>query len=271
MTARAAIPQRASPSALLSDVWYTLVYYPPVDRARVEAERRAVWENALSAAGLGPGELSRAVDRVELEAHREELRGRTPPLARRIRRVARSLRISLDVRRMVRDFDAIGRRCPPRAVPGALAALRDLRARGYRLGLVSNVVFESAAGARRMLRHRGLRDRVDAVVLSADDGVAKPDPRPFLRCLKRLGVPAANAWYIGDMPNDVVGARAAGLRPIRFVGPASIGPRRLAVPRARARPDFDLRRWSELPGRLERAGATRRARVPASSRRSAHG
>ena len=44
---------------------------------------------------------------------------------------------------------------------------------------------------------------------------AKPDPAPFLLCLERLGVPAADAVYVGDdWRIDVCGARAAGIQPI---------------------------------------------------------
>ena len=43
----------------------------------------------------------------------------------------------------------------------------------------------------------------------------KPDPRIFQLALDAMGIAAADAWYVGDMPGiDVVGARAAGLFPV---------------------------------------------------------
>jgi putative hydrolase of the HAD superfamily len=54
---------------------------------------------------------------------------------------------------------------------------------------------------------------LDAVVLPADAGAAKPDARIFLLALARLGVTAREAVYVGDDPHDDhAGAAAAGLR-----------------------------------------------------------
>ena len=42
----------------------------------------------------------------------------------------------------------------------------------------------------------------------------KPDPRIFYLALEAMDIASEDAWYVGDMPRiDVVGARAAGLRP----------------------------------------------------------
>ena len=50
---------------------------------------------------------------------------------------------------------------------------------------------------------------------SAEVGVEKPDPRIFLAAANRLGLPAACCAYVGDLYEiDILGARAAGFRPI---------------------------------------------------------
>jgi putative hydrolase of the HAD superfamily len=60
----------------------------------------------------------------------------------------------------------------------------------------------------------GLGVEVECVIDSGAVGVMKPDPRIFRLALDAMGVDAADAWYVGDMPGiDVVGARRAGLRP----------------------------------------------------------
>ena len=60
----------------------------------------------------------------------------------------------------------------------------------------------------------GLGVEVECVIDSSAVGVTKPDPRIFEIALDAMGVAAADAWYVGDMPGiDVVGARNAGLRP----------------------------------------------------------
>jgi putative hydrolase of the HAD superfamily len=55
---------------------------------------------------------------------------------------------------------------------------------------------------------------VECVIDSGAVGVMKPDPRIFRLALDAMGITAADAWYVGDMPGiDVIGARAAGLHP----------------------------------------------------------
>jgi HAD superfamily hydrolase (TIGR01509 family) len=159
----------------------------------------------------------------------------------------------LDASGLAKEFDRIVHERPPRVAPGARAALRDVRELGCRVGIVSNVVFETAAGARRVLDRLHLSTLCDAIVLSADDGVAKPDPRPFLRCLRQLGVAPSAAWYVGDMPTDVTGARAAGLRPIHFVGLRRFGPGSSSWV-SQAPSASVLRDWSDLPGLLFGSG-----------------
>jgi putative hydrolase of the HAD superfamily len=90
-------------------------------------------------------------------------------------------------------------------VPDALARLRSL---GLELAVVGN-------WDRRLPEHLerlGIAPFFSAVVSSADAGAAKPDPRPFLLALERLGIPPQRALHVGDSPADEEGARAAGLR-----------------------------------------------------------
>jgi HAD superfamily hydrolase (TIGR01509 family) len=66
-----------------------------------------------------------------------------------------------------------------------------------------------------VLEALGLAPLLDVVVLPADAGAAKPDPRIFQLALARLGVAAAEALYVGDdAEDDVAGATAAGLRAV---------------------------------------------------------
>jgi putative hydrolase of the HAD superfamily len=90
-------------------------------------------------------------------------------------------------------------------------ALRALRARGMTLVIVSNWDCSLAD----WLGPAGLLELVDAVVTSAEVGVAKPDPEVFHRALALAGVGPEAAVHVGDSPdNDVAGARAAGVRPV---------------------------------------------------------
>jgi len=232
------------PAALLTDVWFTLVYYPTADRERIESARRRTWLRALTRAGISRVRAREVVWRVEQEVRAFERIGRTPSLATRIRTLAKAEGVSLPSGRMVAAFDRLVEDDPPRVAPGARTALRALRSQGFRLGVVSNVTLESGGGARRLLDLLRLRPLFDTVVLSTDRGYAKPDPRLFLRALRRLGVEPSRAWYVGDLPTDVEGATAAGMHPIRFVGLERYAP---TVPTRWPTPAPVLRRWSDLP------------------------
>ena len=94
-------------------------------------------------------------------------------------------------------------------VPGVLAALRE---RGSALVVVSNW----DVSLHDVLAQTGLRELVDAVVTSAELGVAKPDPAIFAHALELAGgVPPEDALHAGDdLAADVDGARAAGIEPL---------------------------------------------------------
>jgi putative hydrolase of the HAD superfamily len=100
-----------------------------------------------------------------------------------------------------------------RAVDGAVALLPRVRARA-KLGIVSNNLLEEQ---QQKLRDCGLTPHVDALVVSETAGVSKPDPRIFRIALAELDVRVEDAVMVGDSWSaDVMGARAAGMRPIWF-------------------------------------------------------
>jgi putative hydrolase of the HAD superfamily len=109
------------------------------------------------------------------------------------------------------NFD---RHCKPD--PDARSTLDELRRRGLKLGVITN-------GPSEMQRHKlallGLEHEFDAVVVSGEEGVRKPDEEIFRRALARCGVAAHEALFVGDHPvADIAGAHGAGLRAIwRFV------------------------------------------------------
>jgi putative hydrolase of the HAD superfamily len=87
-------------------------------------------------------------------------------------------------------------------------ALTALRARGLRLGVVSNWSDRLPA----LLEGLGLLSSFDTVAVSALEGASKPDAALFGAALRRLDTPAAAALHVGDqVRNDLLGARAAGL------------------------------------------------------------
>ena len=89
--------------------------------------------------------------------------------------------------------------------------LADLRARGVRLGVISN--FEPWLD--ELLDRLGLRDVFDVRVISGNEGVEKPDPAIFRLALERAGPPPEEAAHVGDMPTlDVDPSASVGMFPV---------------------------------------------------------
>ena len=95
-------------------------------------------------------------------------------------------------------------------------ALRRLHRAGLALGVVTSGSRDRVA---REIQALGFRELFGVVVSSEDVEKRKPDPEPIVRGLTALGVPAAEAAYVGDSPEDVEMARAAGVYVIGVPGP----------------------------------------------------
>lgn len=88
-------------------------------------------------------------------------------------------------------------------------ALRELKGRGLKLGVISN--FDSRLYD--VLRACKLDHFFDSVHISTRVGAAKPDRAIFLAALNYHRIEPGQAWHVGDsLREDVEGARAAGLR-----------------------------------------------------------
>jgi len=99
--------------------------------------------------------------------------------------------------------------------PDTVPFLETARREGIRVALVSNC----ADNTRPMLAVKGLLDLADAVVLSCEAGVAKPDPEIYLAALQELGAQPSDAVMLDDQPRFCAGAEAAGVRAIQVVRP----------------------------------------------------
>jgi putative hydrolase of the HAD superfamily len=93
----------------------------------------------------------------------------------------------------------------------ALDVLAKIRARGLRLGVLSDCTSELSE-AWSQLPVAGL---VDARVLSCEVGRRKPDPELFAMIARQLGVAPAECLYIGDGGGrELTGASACGMRAV---------------------------------------------------------
>jgi putative hydrolase of the HAD superfamily len=95
-----------------------------------------------------------------------------------------------------------------RLYPEARSLLRALQ-RHVRLGLITNGPSHSQ---RPKIEQFGLEDVMDAIIVSEEVQLAKPDPAIFALALERLEVAPRQALYVGDsVQHDLLGAHAAGL------------------------------------------------------------
>ncbi len=138
--------------------------------------------------------------------------------------------------------------------PDARESLEALKARGFRLGVISNTSSESQVLA--TLGHYGIRDYFDCLCLSCVSGIRKPDPRIFLEALCRLGVAPERAAYVGDtVSRDVSGSKAAGYALAFQIKSFMTAGRDSALPPGCPRPDYVVGELGEIAPILDGLGA----------------
>lgn len=101
-------------------------------------------------------------------------------------------------------------------IAGTAAILRDLKARGVRLYALTNFSAETYPVA--MSRCPTLTLFED-VVVSADIGLIKPDPRIYAHAIERCRLRAAHTVFVDDLEINVRAAVDAGLRGLHFTTP----------------------------------------------------
>jgi putative hydrolase of the HAD superfamily len=189
--------------AVLLDALGTLITFdPPAPRLRAAVrERLGVDVSAEAAAAAMKAEIT------YYRAHLDE--GRDAGTLHDLRvRCAAVMEPALGV---AIDVDTLLAALHFRAYPDAAPALRELRALGLRLVVVSNWDFS----LHERLAETGVASLVDGAVASAELGHAKPDGAIFAHALALAGAEPATALHAGDSPDaDVAGALAAGLRAV---------------------------------------------------------
>jgi HAD superfamily hydrolase (TIGR01549 family) len=100
-------------------------------------------------------------------------------------------------------------------LPGAAAALQRLAAAGLALGIVSSGESERVGREHRAL---GLGALFSTLVCGGDTEQRKPHPEPLLVALERMATAPAEAVYVGDSPEDIRMAQAAGVYAVAIPG-----------------------------------------------------
>lgn len=92
--------------------------------------------------------------------------------------------------------------------PGAVETVREVKARGYPIALVSMCAPDTPA----LWRASPLAPLVDVEVFSCETGLRKPDPAIYLAATDGLGVPPKRCLYCGDGAyGELTGAEAVGM------------------------------------------------------------
>ena len=128
-------------------------------------------------------------------------------------------------------------------VEGGREVIEQLHARGYKLGIISNLI-----GEREIydwLREDGLEPYFDAVVLSSVCGIRKPDPRMYEMGCRALGLAPEVCVNIADnLSRDFTGAKAAGIgASVLFISPEKLAKKTITDAN---RPDYIVHRFIDI-------------------------
>lgn len=123
--------------------------------------------------------------------------------------------------------------------PGGEEALKRLAAK-YRLGMVTNGISDVQ---RTKIDNTGIEQYFDAIVISGELGVGKPQSDIYQHVLDLLGTTAEEAIMVGDsFPRDVLGSQAHGLRGVWIS---------MDRPQPEGDPWMVIETLAELPDRLD--------------------
>jgi len=201
--------------AVLFDFGGTLFDY--ADLAAAQLESLEVFGRELGLAA-GVGELARAHRHATAAAFRDYLprpyylhrdffadavRGMGRKVGTELSDAQLERWFAIQHERRARDF---------RLRTGVVETLRELRARGLHLGIVSNIDEDDL---HHLIDRGELRACFDSLLSSEAAGSCKPDGRIFALALERAGCAPGEALFVGDsLPADVAGANRAGLRSV---------------------------------------------------------
>ncbi len=130
-----------------------------------------------------------------------------------------------------------------RVVDGGLQVIRGLHERGYRLGIISNLIGENEIPD--WLREDGLAQYFDAVVLSSVCHIRKPDPQIYHMGCQELGLVPEECVSVADnLGRDITGAKAAGIGAnILFISPEKLAKKTITEEN---RPDYIVHQFPEI-------------------------
>lgn len=109
----------------------------------------------------------------------------------------------------VNQYRALHAKYSPEPFDGIGGILRKIKGAGWKLGLVTG---KHPRTAEASLGFYGIRDMFDGIRCGGLNGSVKPENISSL--LREWGADPKRTWYVGDVAQDVLDARAAGIRPL---------------------------------------------------------
>ena len=112
-----------------------------------------------------------------------------------------------------------------------ISVIKKLKELGIKTAIVTNISAERVCSQRKKIKALGIADLFDAVVISGEVGIHKPDRRIFDRAAELLGVRNEECVFVGDDPTaDVEGALGADMEAVwidkwEYSGELAISPR----------------------------------------------
>lgn len=141
--------------------------------------------------------------------------------------------------------NSCGQAITARVIEGVFEVLETMRKDGYRIAMIAN---GDSAGARNIINSTGLQDYFDAIIISEEIGIEKPDKRVFQVALDKLGVEAENAVMVGNrIDADIVGANRVGMKSVWFRWNDRYEE---IIGSKDEKPNFIIKSLAELPGIL---------------------
>jgi len=127
--------------------------------------------------------------------------------------------------------------------------LKELKKKGYKLGIITNTVTSREEHVRMALRKIDVEKYFDVIVTSVDVGHEKPDERIFMTALRAVKVKPKEAVMVGNRVSaDIIGGNRMGMKTILFKWNKRY-PEKITLPEEQ--PTRTIRSLKELPIVLE--------------------
>ncbi len=184
--------------AVIFDLWGTLVYNIP---------HRTDFGEIAKVAEVPPETLWKTWRKFTSDSLRGVLKSGEERARRTLEMLGKPPEVIEKAAPLIAEFERQNRAGEVCFYPGVEDMLDELRSRGYKTGLISNCNYLTPEVVDRLK----LREKLDALVLSVEVGLVKPELEIYRLTGERLDVPLKECFFVGDGgDSEMVGARQAG-------------------------------------------------------------